>query len=245
MPKSSKQKIALVLSGGGARGAYEAGILHYLRTMLPQPHRDRQFDIHSGASVGAINTCFMVATADDPDFQGREIRSLWEKVRQENIYSRNLKALFGFITKSSKGVLVKFLKRDFQDTPHFPGFLDTAPFIPFISEIIPWKRITSNIRKGFVQAVSIVTTNVFTGRLELFIEKNPSLAYSGDHIAHFTRIQPLHAVASAAIPVIFPTVLINGYAYTDGGLRLNTPLSPAIHLGADAILVIGLNHRAM
>jgi len=245
MPKATQNKIALVLSGGGARGAYEAGILHYLRTMLPAPHRGRSFDIHGGASVGAINTCFLVATADDLAFQGREVRSLWEKVRQENIYSRNLKALFGFLTKSSRGIIFKFLKGDIQNTPHFPGFLDTAPFIPFISETIPWKKITPNIRKGVVQAVSIVATNVFTGRMELFVEKNPALSYSGDHLVHFTRIEPVHAVASAAIPVIFPTVLVNGVAYTDGGLRLNTPLSPAIHLGADAILVIGLNHRAL
>ncbi len=244
MAKSSRSKLALVLSGGGARGAYEAGVLHYIRTMLPPQQRFRDFDIHCGASVGAINTSFMVATEHDHAEQAVQLRYLWENVREENIYRRNLKALFGFLTKSSKGLLWKLLRGTVKGAPHFPGFLDTEPFLPFIRKVIPWKMITKNINAGRTQALSIVATNVFTGRMELFVQKNPSVDYNGDHVVHFTKILPEHARASAAIPVIFPTVLINGVAYTDGGLRLNTPLSPAIHLGADAILVIGLNHRA-
>jgi len=241
---SSRPRLALVLSGGGARGAYEAGVLHYIRTMLPSRPRMRQFDIHCGASVGALNTCFMAATAHDHEFQAKQVREIWEQVREENIYRRNLRALLGFITKSSKGVFMKFLRGSVQGAPHFPGFLDTEPFLPFIRGVIPWKMITKNINAGLTQALSIVATNVFTGRMEFFIQKNKDTVYTGDHVVHFTKILPEHARASAAIPVIFPTVLVDGIAYTDGGLRLNTPLSPAIHLGADAILVVGLNHRA-
>lgn len=244
MSAPSPSKLALVLSGGGARGAYEAGVLHYLRSMLPSSHRRRQFDIHCGASVGAINTCFMVATAHDHQLQARQLRELWTEVREKNIYRRNLSALFGFIAKSSGGLLWKFLRGGGRGSPHFPGFLDTKPFIPYIRDLFPWKNITQNINAGLVQALSVVATNVFTGRMELFIQKHPDCLYQGEHVANFVKIRPEHAHASAAIPVIFPSVLIDGIAYTDGGLRLNTPLSPAIHLGADKILVIGLNHRA-
>src|SRR5262245_58815937 len=104
MPPRKASKLALVLSGGGARGAYEAGVLHYIRTMLPPAQRHRHFDIHSGASVGAINTCFLVATAHDHELQAVQLRKLWENVRDENIYRTNLKALLGFLTKSSAGV---------------------------------------------------------------------------------------------------------------------------------------------
>ncbi len=127
---------------------------------------------------------------------------------------------------------------------HFNGFLDTAPFLPFIEKVIPWPMISKNIKAGLLQAISIVATNVFTGRTELFIEKLPEVEYTGEYIHHTTRIKPIHAMASAAIPLIFPTVMVDDIAYTDGGLRLNTPMSPAIQLGADAILVIGLHHRA-
>ena len=244
MSPASPSKLALVLSGGGARGAYEAGAIHYIRTQLSPAFKSRAFNVLCGASVGALNTCFMASTAHVPELQGNEIYNLWKNVREENIYKRNLKALFEFLGKNTRGVLMKFLRRSGSDSPHFPGFLDTSPFLPFIKQAIPWKRITRNVQEGFLDALSIVTTNVFTGRLELFIQKSEKTKYLGDALVHYGPIQPVHAAASAAIPVIFPSVMIDDMAYTDGGLRLNTPLSPAIHLGADSILVIGLNHRA-
>lgn len=242
-PSHKRTRLALVLSGGGARGAYEAGIIHYMRTMLPQKVRHRGFEIQCGASVGSINSSFMAATAHDRELQGREIRRLWEDVREENIYRRDQIALWSFLMKSGKGIVGNFFRRGNKGS-HFHGFLDTSPFLPFITKAIPWDMISKNIRAGLVQALSIVATNVFTGRMELFIEKRPEVEYTGEYIHHITKIQPIHAKASAAIPVVFPAVLINGIAYTDGGLRLNTPMSPAIQLGADAILVIGLHHRA-
>lgn len=237
-------RLALVLSGGGARGAYEAGIIHYIRTALPAKVRKRRFDVHCGCSVGAINSCFTVATAHDHNLQGKEIKRLWESVKQENIYRRNLGALAGFLSRSSAGMISKLIKGSGKDTLHFPGFLDSAPFLPFIKKVIPWNSITKNIDAGLIKALSLVATNVHTGRMELFLQKHPETHYHGEHTIRLTTIRPEHARASAAIPVIFPTVLVNGIPYTDGGLRLNTPMSPAIHLGADAILVIGLNHRA-
>ncbi len=237
-------KLALVLSGGGARGAYEAGIIHYIRTMLPEAARTRRFDIQCGSSVGAINTCFMVSTAHDHNLQARDIKRLWENLRSENIYKRNMGAMTSFLRKSSTGMLMKLFKSSGKSNPHFPGFLDTAPFTPFIREAMDWKQLTRNIRDGLIDALSLVATNVLTGRLELFIQKHEETAYHGDCIAHLTKITPDHARASAAIPIMFPAVMIDDVPYIDGGLRLNTPLSPAIHLGADRVLAVGLSHRA-
>ncbi len=242
-PSHERPKLGIVLSGGGARGAYEAGVIHYLRTMLPEKVRQRRFDILCGASVGAINTSFMAATTHDINFQGIQIKHLWENVREENIYRRDRKALLEFLARSGKGIFMNMLKGENRSS-HFNGFLDTAPFLPFIEKVIPWPMISKNIKAGLLQAISIVATNVFTGRTELFIEKLPEVEYTGEYIHHTTRIKPIHAMASAAIPLIFPTVMVDDIAYTDGGLRLNTPMSPAIQLGADAILVIGLHHRA-
>ncbi len=241
---TARRKLAIVLSGGGARGAYEAGILHYIRTMLPKKIRGRNFDINCGSSVGAINTCYLVATAHNVDRQGKEIRTLWENLRSDNIYRRDTSALLDFLAKSGKGIVFNFFRSKGKKANHFHGFLDTSPFLPFIEKIMPWSMISNNIRAGLVRAISIVATNVFTGRMELFIEKHPDVEYTGEYIHHFAPIQPIHAKASAAIPIVFPTVQIDGIAYTDGGLRLNTPMSPAIQLGADSLLVIGLHHRA-
>lgn len=242
-PKTSPRTLALVLSGGGARGAYEAGILHYIRTMLPLKVRYRPFDVHCGSSVGAINTCHLVATSHDMKRQGEEVRHLWETLRSENIYRRDIAALRNFLFESGKGIVRNFFRKP-QKANHFHGFLDTAPFLPFLEKLFPWDMISKNVAEGIVKAVSIVATNVFTGRMELFVEKHKDVEYTGEYIHHFTPIHAVHAKASAAIPLVFPSVLIDGIAYTDGGLRLNTPMSPAIQLGADSILVIGLHHYA-
>lgn len=246
MTTSSKKTMALVLSGGGARGAYEAGIIHYIRTMLPATIRNRPFDIQCGSSVGAVNACFLASSAHDLNAQGVRLKDIWETLTAEQIYSRHTKALIEFLTKGSRDVLWSFLrgKNTKRERPHFRGFLDTRPFLPFLQSAIDWKRIAENVAVGRPKALCISATNVFTGRLELFIEKRPDVEYTGEYITHFTSIEPIHAMASAAMPVIFPTVAIDGIAYTDGGLRLNTPMSPAIQLGADALFVIGLHHRA-
>ena len=127
METVGKKTLALVLSGGGARGAYEAGILHYIRTMLPQKIRYRPFDVHCGSSVGAINTCHLAATSHDMHRQGTEVRHLWESLRSENIYRRDASALGGFLFESSKGIIRNFFKKSRKMT-HFHGFLDTSPF---------------------------------------------------------------------------------------------------------------------
>lgn len=212
--------------------------------MLPPKTRHRNFDILCGSSVGALNASYLASTAHNPGMQAEEIRHVWENLRSENIYRRDSSAFWGFIGKSGRGILRNVFGPGAGRHPHFSGFLDTSPFLPFVEKIIPWQMISSNVSNGFVKALSIVATNVFTGRMELFIEKNQEIEYNGDYIHHLTRIEPIHAKASAAIPMVFPTVLVDGIAYTDGGLRLNTPMSPAIHLGADALLVIGLHHRA-
>ncbi|MBL7685246.1 MAG: patatin-like phospholipase family protein [Deltaproteobacteria bacterium] len=236
-------KISLVFSGGGARGAYEAGIIHYLRTMLPADIRNRNFEILCGNSIGAVNTAFMAASANDPKQQGRKICEIWEQLREEDLYRRDLIALLNFVYKSTKGILSNFINSE-QRSSKFESFLDTSPLVPTLKRYIPFQKITKNIQSGFIDAISIVATNVKTGRVELFIEKNKKTTYTGEHLTHYVPIQPIHVAASAAIPILFPTIQINGVPYTDGGLRLNTPLSPAIQLGADKILVISLHHHS-
>ena len=238
----SQKRLAIVLSGGGARGAYEAGVIHYIRTMLPAHVRERHFDIQCGSSIGAINSCFMTAMAHDPEAQGKEIRHLWERVREEDVYRRDPQALLGFLSKTGRGVVTN-LFMGARRSNHFHGFLDTSPLLPFLERIIPWQMISKNIANGLVKALSIVATNVFTGKMELFIEKQPQIEYTGEYLTHMTQVTALHVMASCAIPVVFPSVLVDCVAYIDGGLRLNTPMSPAIQLGADSILIIGLHHK--
>lgn len=250
MTNGSQKKLALVLSGGGARGAYEAGIIHYIRTQLPKHiSQKRPFDIVCGSSVGAINTCFMAATSHNLEYQGKMAHEFWSKLEQERIYKRGVGSLTRFTWRTLSSIFSQiFGSKTIDDNSkklkkyHFKGLLDTSPFPFFLKDIIPWKQITLNIQRGLTSAISVTGTNAHTGKMELFIEKHPSVSYTGRHRAHFVTIEARHAMASAAIPILFPTVRVGRNYYCDGGLRLNTPLSPAIQLGADKMLVIGLHH---
>lgn len=243
---SFNNKLALVLSGGGARGAYEAGIIHYIRTQLPKSKAIRPFDILCGSSVGAINASFLAATSHNLEYQGKNVYHLWTQLNQDDIYKRGMGTLTRLAGLTLSGVFSNIFSRDVDDLKkkrlYFRGFLDTSPFPVFLKKVIPWKQISLNIQNGITKALTVTGTNTSTGKMELFIEKHPSLDYSGRHLAHFTTIDARHAMASAAIPVLFPTVRVGRNYYCDGGLRLNTPLSPAVQLGADKVLVIGLHH---
>lgn len=241
------KKIGLVLSGGGARGAYEAGILSHLRKAIwPDRHG---FAVHSGTSAGAINTCYMAATADTPKAQGKNIRTLWENLRSSDIYRGDFGALLRFLGRTTAFTtshffgLAPLLKKIGQEVEPFQGILDTAPFIPFLKKTIPFSKIPQNIHQGVLDAVSIATTNVGNGKLELFIDKKEGVEYTGAYRIKMGPIEWPHAMASAAVPVIFPPVRIGPCFYVDGSIRQNTPMSPAVQLGADKILIVGVKYR--
>jgi NTE family protein len=244
-------RLGLVLSGGGARGAYEAGVINYIRTkILPEQGGHRTFEVQCGSSVGAINTCFMASYAHDPLEQGRKIWELWSNLRQENIYKRNMAALMTLLGRSVRGMSANFLAVNPFDIgkrrsggSRFRYFLDTKPLLEHLQSHVSFYRIAKNIKERRLAAVSVTATNTSNDKMELFIQKRPDVAYTGDYIHQLTNITARHVLASAAIPIVFPAVNIHNTYYCDGGLRLNTPMSPAIQLGADKIVIIGVHHK--
>lgn len=245
-------KFALALSGGGARGAYEAGVVHYLRTQLPpEIAQSPLFQIYCGTSVGAINSAFMAATAHDPIYQGGQLKKVWENLSDSDVYQTDTKALTGFLMRSGFFMATNFFgldsllgKTDTGQSFPFKSILETTPFVQFLRRQIPWKQIRRNMEKGLVEAVTVSATHILTGKLTLFIEKHSDTLYrKGRDEAIFGPISPKHVLASAAIPLVFPLIRIQHQVYGDGGLRQNTPMSPAIHLGADRILVISMQGK--
>ncbi len=241
--------LGLVLSGGGARAAYEAGVILYIRTALPQKVAKKSFDIQCGSSAGAINTAGMVSMAEDPLQQGNHLRDLWLQLEPVDVYERDFSAALKFLFSSLGGIIRNLTTFDIfklvtRRGPHFNYLLDNAPLSRFLGKKIEWTKIETNIKKGFVSAISITATNSQSGRTELFIRKTKKVEYLGEYRIHDVPIQLEHVMASSAIPLVFPTVKINKIYYTDGGLRLYTPMSPAIQLGADRLLIIGLHHPA-
>lgn len=240
---------ALVLSGGGARGAYEAGVIYYLRTRMPKEIAGSTlFKIYCGTSVGAINCAHMASTAADPLYQGAMMKNLWENLRAEHIYNADIRALSGFLVKSGFFMATNFFglnkilgHPDAEQAFPFRSVLDTTPFLTFMRRNISWYQMHRNIERGLIDAVTISTSHIYTGRLALFVEKHPDVVYStGGFDPVFCSLSPKHVLASASIPIVFPPIRINRQYYGDGGIRQNTPMSPAIHLGADRLLVITL-----
>jgi NTE family protein len=239
----TRSKIGFVLSGGGSRGAYEAGIIHYLRTDLARRlGRHVPIDIVSGTSVGAINAAFLAATADDPLAQAEQIVAAWRALRIEELISLTARDML----RAGKLLLGGDPAPPVPGSFRYGGLLDTSGLERFVLRMIPWSRIDRNLRDHHLHALSVSCTHVGTGHTVVFLSSADPVPreWSRDPFVrhHAARIGPRHVLASAAIPMLFPAVKIGDEFYTDGGLRQNTPMSPAIRLGADRLLLVSLRH---
>lgn len=228
--------LGVVLSGGGARGAYEVGVLSYVFGELPRvcgpPAR---YDLVCGTSVGAVNGTFLAGVAHDPEGGLEQLRQLWLDLRLEHVLRfgvRQAVALHRVLLGGSSG----------------RGIFDASPLADLVSRAIPWWQVPRNLRSGRLSALTVTATHVPTGRPVVFVDRSPRRALPrglprGVHVRG-EHILPQHVLASAAIPVVFPPVRIRADLYCDGGLRLNTPMAPAIYLGADRLLVITVSTPA-
>ena len=234
MPEGGDQPLALVLSGGGARGAYEAGVLRYaLGKLAPRRGPSAIPQIFCGTSVGAINACALAARAELPDLGVRLLADRWESLRLEDVF----KLGWGDLTAIARWLVGKPV------VDGVTSLLDARPLAVLVREFVPWRALHQNVADGRVRAVTLSATDVETGHTIIFVESATDHAlYSTDASVEYvsTRLKPQHALASAAIPIIFPTVRVGGRLFVDGSVRQNTPISPAIRMGCERVLVIGL-----
>lgn len=235
----SLAKVGLVLSGGGARGAYEVGVLRYVREKLGVPSR---FDVITGSSVGAINGSYIAATVDHPRSQARLLARVWNEMRLDDVYR------FGW---SQFRTLPQVLfGRNLPRTSHgstLGGLVDATVLKSVVRDRIPWTGITDNIYRGHLDAFACSATELSHGTTTIFVQtrtgKLPEWPHSPGQIVVPTAITADHCLASAAIPVLFPAVRVGAELFVDGSVRQNTPIRPAMVLGADRLLVIGLRFR--
>jgi NTE family protein len=229
--KDGKRRIAMILSGGGARGAYEVGVLWYifddLTRILGGPPR---IDILCGTSVGAINACYLAAHLADPVLGLRRLVDLWSDVE--------LTRVLGFGVRQ-----VLTLPRVLLGGGDGYGLFDVRPMAELVQREISWRALARCLRRGMLRALTVSCTEVSTGRTVVFMQTSPDLtvptAVPPRTLFRSDRIGPHHALASAAIPLLFPPVRIDGELHLDGGLRQNTPIAPALRLGATHIFAIG------
>jgi NTE family protein len=240
------RRFALVLSGGGARGAYEAGVLGWVLDELPRRlGRPVRFDILTGTSVGAIHACYVAATLTHPA-AGRQLGDIWRSLEVGGVYRVGMGDVVGIPLR-----LLGLLRR--RTSPpqagiaeRLSGLLDTLPLERLVRDAIPWTDLRRNVDSGAVEAVAVAATEIASGKSHVWVDNRTRTierwARDPFVLARPATLEPRHALASAAIPFLFPAPRIDGAYYCDGGLRLNTPLAPALRLGADRLLIVGLRH---
>lgn len=242
---TAEQRVAVVLPVGGARGAYEVGALSALLPALAE--RGITPRIWTGASVGAINAAFFASTAHLPvDERLRAAAMTWSRVTRRNVVRSVV----------SPRILVNGA-RYLGDVLHLPGvalasILDPAPLRRNLPRWVDFDQIAVNLDDGVVDAVCVVATGATSGRSVGFVAgpAGPGAWRFSREITYVpVELTAEHVRASAAIPGIFPPVLITepdavaGW-YVDGGVRLPSPIKPALDLGADAVIVIGMDAGA-
>ncbi|MEZ4260757.1 MAG: patatin-like phospholipase family protein [Polyangiaceae bacterium] len=222
---------AMILSGGGARGAYEVGVLWYVFDELTRLRgAPPKIDILCGTSVGAINACYLAAHIADPVLGLRRLVHLWSELQLSRVLgfgARQLVSLPRLLVGGGEGT----------------GLFDVTPMAELVHREISWRALWRALRRRQLRALTVSTTEVSHGRTVVFMQTSPDVSipetapprtlFRADHIG------PHHALASAAIPMLFPPVRIGSELYLDGGLRQNTPIAPALRLGATHIFAIG------
>ncbi|MCH8335306.1 MAG: patatin-like phospholipase family protein [Proteobacteria bacterium] len=230
------KKTGLVLPGGGARGAFQVGVLKAIAEILP-PGCVNPFHVISGTSAGAINSIVLASKARRYRVAAAELERVWGHFRSAQVFrTGSMTMLKSSLHWLSSIVLGGYL----VGTPR--SLLDNSPLRALLSRNIRFSRIQASIDAGFLHAVAITAAGYGSARSMSFYQAaTGTRPWSRTRRAGVRQQLNLdHLMASIAVPMIFPPVSIGGEYFGDGAMRQATPLSPAIHLGADRILVIGV-----
>jgi len=227
---------ALVLSGGGARAAYQVGVLLALKELLPP--QSSPFSIISGTSAGAINAVSLASNSDD--FQGSvdELSHLWQELTIDHVFRTGACDLLGGMYRFARSFFHEGV--DF----HRPlSLLDNSPLNALLTKNIQFSNIQKNIDRGVLRAVSVAALGYSSSNSVNFFQGVDGLEEweRFRRIGRSTTIGMEHLLASSAIPWIFPTVRIGQEYFGDGAMRQLAPISPVLHLGADRIFIIGVS----
>lgn len=237
----AKPKTGLVLSGGGMRGAYEVGIVAGIMEVLdPEPGSDPVFQIFAGTSVGAINATYLASNAAHPDHGAERLAEVWASLRLED-HAR----FRPFGLARLPDALARFRAKAGQAMGS--SLLDSRGIEVLVRRSINWEKLHQNIDQGRIDAVMVAALHVVSGRTTMFTERSPSCHIEPTRDERkatvFERITADHVLASAAIPLLFPTRRIGEHYYCDGGLRFNTPIAPAIRAGAERLVIVSVRHE--
>ena len=233
---SSQDKHGLVLTGGGARAAYQVGALAYIAREIPE-YRPQ---ILSGVSAGAINAVYLASSRDDWRTSVEGLKRLWLQLETKRVYRTDYLSVLQRVFIWGLRILTagRLGRADVR------GMVDNSPLRAFLGAYLPLdgqriKGIEDNIADGWLESLAIITTNYGSGRSRAWVETAQEELWQGSQLrAVHAHMSLDHVMASAALPMFFPAVKLDDAWHGDGGIRLTAPLSPALHMGASKILAV-------
>lgn len=232
----------IVLSGGGMRGAYEAGVVAGVMEVLGRrPDQPPLFRVLSGTSVGAINAAYLAANGHLGDHGIGRLLDFWRSLDIERHVKMRLLGLMRWPRR-----FTQLFSKDERRHLAQSSLLDTNELEELVKEAIDFGRLRENVRGGHIQALLVAALHIVSGQTTVFAEVAPDAEFAPSTTGlRIARVEPItldHVLASAAIPLLFPARRVGRLFYCDGGLRFNTPIAPAIRAGADPLLVVSVSH---
>lgn len=231
------KRMALILTGGGARAAYQAGAIRGLAEIWP--HRQSPFQVITGISAGSINASLLAHYNDDFLAGAEQLWALWNTLTIDQVFRTDSYSLL----KMGATVIRDLALGGFFPRPASSHLLDTTPLRGLIERNVDFERVRSHIKAGKLSAFAVTATNYHTGCAVTFFDAEPSVGewVRNNHLGWRQELKSDHVLASSSIPVFFPAVhLGEGANYGDGTVRLLAPLSPALRMGSTAVLAIGV-----
>jgi NTE family protein len=239
------QTTGLILSGGGARAAYQVGVLAAIGRMRREAGaaQGNPFPVISGTSAGAINAAFLACNADRFDAAIAELVDVWKHFQVEQVYRSDV---LGMIRSGARWISLLSLGWLITQKRFRPkSLLDNDPLSDLLAKHIDLQRLPTLLEAGHLRALAITASSYSTGEHVTFYDSRHAVTpwVRNQRLAQHGRLSHAHLLASSAIPFIFPAMRLDGPQgcayFGDGSMRQTAPISPAIHLGANKILVVG------
>jgi NTE family protein len=231
--------LAVVLTGGGARGAYQVGVLRSIARRFPS----LQIPILTGVSAGAVNAAFLAQHRGTLEAATTDLSAIWAGLSPERVFDVDARELIRNMGRWGLQLAGAGIRES-----RVRGLVDTGPLWDLLSDALgqpgEMTGIDHNLRRGTLRAIALSTTSYTTGQSVVWVQGRGIETWERPQRRSVsTRLTLEHVMASAALPLFFPAVRIGAHWYGDGGVRLTAPLSPALHLGAHKILAISTRYQ--
>jgi NTE family protein len=233
-----EKRTGLILTGGGARAAYQIGVLKVIAEAMPRRSHS-PFQIICGTSAGALNAAALAANAKNFRKGVQYLDNTWKGFHANHIYRTDVIGVFNNSMLWLAGMLFSAIGINRLNQV---SLLDNSPLVELLEDMVPYEKIQENIDAGLLHALSITTSGYGSGQSVTFYQGVKQLMpwRRTGRVGTPAQIEIKHLLASAALPFIFPATLINREYFGDGSMRQIAPISPALHLGATRVLIIGV-----